>query len=80
MLFVKIARFPPEDYEAVINSPINLQFLYPFPSNNSGYVAEFIINKEKRYGGCQKIEELTTSAFLSHKRSSAQGRMINGNK
>ena len=64
--------FPPNpEFTPIHKAPINVQFIFPY--KQPFYAAEKMIEKEKRFGGCIQVEELTTNAFLSHKRTSAQG-------
>ena len=53
--------------------------MFEIPAKNEFVtVTKMIIEREQLHNNCQQIEELTTHAFLSHKRSSAQGIYANG--
>jgi hypothetical protein len=59
-------------YKPILKAVVHANMAFSFV-NDSQMAAKLIINREQRHGGCQHVEELTTHAFLSHKRSSAQG-------
>jgi hypothetical protein len=55
-------------HKGLVQTPLNSRLIFSLRNG-----AEVIVTKEQKFGGLNNIEEVTTHAFLSHKRSSAQG-------
>jgi hypothetical protein len=66
-------KYLPSGYLPVMECPVLSRQFHSFDTSNMTTVVKNIIDREFSFGGCKNVEQIKTHAFLSHKRSSAQG-------